>query len=204
MRKSSQSIDIRTCKQQLKILKPNTYPELTTQRLLLRQPSMNDAAAYHSILSNEATSRYSDVPHQPTLKRSQRFVSWMSKLYPKDVGIAWILESRSTGDLLGAIRINKIEKKIRCGYLGYELDPSHWNHHYASEALGAVVDYAHSAMELNRLEAWTVEGNTASDRVLLNNGFTLEGRQRDKVYFQGRVHNINVFARLSGDSVKPS
>ncbi len=175
------------------------FPTLTTSRLLLREATLADTDAYHRLLSERSVSNYSDIPANPTKKRSERFVSWMSKLHKRRVGCAWIIENQQDHTLLGAIRINSIEKKIKAGLIGYELHPQHWSNGYASEALDALVEYAHDSLELNRLEAWTVPGNTPSERVLLKNGFVQEGLQRQKVKFNNRLHDIKLFARLAAD-----
>lgn len=189
---------------------------MESKRLLLRKPSIKDTPTYHAILSCPEISRYSDLPHKPTLKRSERFVKWMSKLDARGIGAAWLICINNTTDadrevdlrkttlttdfrVIGAIRINKIEKKARCGVLGYELHPSYWGKGYATEALGCVLNYAHDELKLNRLEAWIIDGNDASSRVLLNNGFQCEGMQREKVSVRDSFLNIRLFARLAND-----
>jgi len=123
----------------------------------------------------------------------------MSRLYAGGIGIGWIICTRESSVVIGSIRINSIEKKAQCGVLGYELHPDYWGSGYATEALAAVVDYAHSTLSLNRLEAWTSEGNDASERVLLKNGFHFEGMQREKVWVRDQFQNIKLFGRLARD-----
>jgi len=180
-------------------LKTTDFPQINTSRLLLRCPKLKDATDYHQILSCPEISRYSDVPHNPSNKRSERFVSWMSKLHRRGTGIGWIVERQHSGETIGAIRINSVEKKAKCGVLGYELHPDYWNSGYATEALAAVVDHAHNNMVLNRLEAWTTIGNKASEKVLLKNGFQYEGTQRAKVWFRDRFWDIRLYGRLADD-----
>lgn len=166
---------------------------------MLQRPCLKDANDYHRILSCPEISRYSDIPHNPTKKRSERFVSWISKLHVRGTGIGWIVKLRHSNKTIGSVRINRIEKKARCGILGYEIHPDHWNTGYATEALGVIVDHSHGAMELNRLEAWTTIGNQASEKVLLNNGFQYEGTQRSKAKFGDQLWDIRLFGRLAAD-----
>jgi len=172
---------------------------LQTTRLSLQSASLKDAADYRQILSRPEMCRYSDVPHNPTKKRSERFVSWMSKMHARRTGVGWIIKLRSTGKTIGAIRINSIEKKAKCGVIGYEIHPDFWNSGYATEALNAVVVHAHESLSLNRLEAWTTQGNQASDKVLIKNGFQYEGTQRAKVWFRDQFWDIRLFGRLADD-----
>jgi len=183
----------------LSFLKSTPFPELVTSRLLLQRPRLNDASDYHRILSCPEVSCYSDVPHNPTEKRSERFVSWMSKLHTRGTGVGWIVKLRHNNNTIGAIRINRIEKKIKCGVIGYELHPDYWNNGYTTEALSALVAHAHETMSLNRLEAWTTVGNSASEKVLIKNGFQHEGTQRAKVWFRDRFWDIHLYGRLGGD-----
>ena len=127
----------------------------------------------------------------------------MSKLETRGTGVGWIicLRTNSQNEVIGSVRINRIEKKARCGVIGYELHPDYWSNGYATEALGKVVNYAHNQNSLNRLEAWTCEGNDASDKVLLNNGFQYEGTQRDKAMLRGSYKNIRLYGRLASDQL---
>ena len=123
----------------------------------------------------------------------------MSKLHVRGTGIGWIVKLRNSSKTIGSVRIIRIEKKARCGLLGYEIHPDYWNTGYATEALGAVIRHSHGAMELNRLEAWTTLGNQGSEKVLLNNGFQYEGTQRSKARFRDQLWDIRLYGRLAAD-----
>lgn len=192
MRQETQSFNV-------SILKAPPFPELKTERLLLRKATTNDVIAYHQILSCPEVSRYSDVPHNPTTKRSERFVSWMSKLHNRGKGVGWIITQHTNKSAIGSIRINSIEKKAQYGVIGYELHPDYWNTGIATEALASVVHHAHNAMSLNRLEAWTSTDNITSQKVLTKNGFIHEGTQRQKFWFRDQLWDVELFGRIASD-----
>lgn len=123
----------------------------------------------------------------------------MSKLHTRGTGTGWIIKLRDSSTTIGSIRINSIDKKTRCGVLGYEIHPDYWNTGYATEALAAVVDHSHRTMDLNRLEAWTTVDNEASGKVLLKNGFQYEGTQRSKAKFRDQLWDIRLYGRLAAD-----
>lgn len=176
--------------------KTTKFPELFTKRLKLRAPVLKDADAYHEILSINEVTQHTDIPDSPTKKRSERFVSWMTKLFDRNNGCAWIIEHTGSGKTIGAIRINEIQKKAKCGVIGYELLPEYWNQGIMTEALIAVVECGHLKFGLNRLEAWTSPGNPASDRVLEKSGFEYEGTLRQKSWFKGSFQDLRMFSRL--------
>jgi [ribosomal protein S5]-alanine N-acetyltransferase len=71
----------------------------------------------------------------------------------------------------------------------------------ATEALRAVVVCGHDRFRLNRIEAWTLPGNGASDRVLEKAGFRYEGTLRQRGWFKGAFHDFRMFGRVASDPV---
>ena len=176
-----------------------TFPELKSRRLRLRAVGEQDYDFYFEMLHNEDVLRYTDVPHKPSRKRSEAFVNWMMRLFPRGKGCAWLIETPRAGKPLGAIRINSIHKRTRVGVVGYELHPDAWGKGLMSEALSLIVPPGHADFGIHRMEAWTLPGNPGSDRVLQRNGFVYEGTSRAKIYFNGKFLDVRNFARLPND-----
>ncbi len=175
------------------------YPTLATDRLRLRAPRMEDGDAFHAIMSVPDVSRFSNLPDAPTRKQTDRTLKWMCEVFAKGKGCAWMIEEHASGNLVGAVRFNRIEQEARCAQIGYELDPAFWGKGYMREAVEAVVTCGFSQFALNRIEAWTLPGNPASDRVLEKAGFQYEGTLRQKAWFKGAFHDFRMFSRLAGD-----
>lgn len=142
---------------------------------------------------------HTNLPGNATRKRCEKIMIWMSSLFEKGKGCAWIIEDRFTSYPLGAIRINSMNKSSRYGDIGYELNPAVWRRGYMTEALIQVVDVGHDIFELNRLEAWTVPGNSALDSVLEKAGFQFEGTFRQKEFYKGVFHDLKMYGRLASD-----
>ncbi|MGE3147897.1 MAG: GNAT family N-acetyltransferase [Pseudorhodoplanes sp.] len=174
-------------------------PTLTTRRLTLRAPTAKDAEAFRAILCVPEVTRYSNWPDAPDKTQGARFMTAMAKLHPSGKGCGWIIEVRASKRLIGAIRYNRFDKQAHAGEIGYELHPHFWGKGLMSEALAAIVDYGHDTLLLNRIEAWTLAGNPASDRVLEKTGFRYEGTLRGKMRFKGAYHDLRIFARIVED-----
>jgi ribosomal-protein-alanine N-acetyltransferase len=175
------------------------FPALPTTRLMLRAPTPKDAAAYHALLSIPEVTRLSNTPDAPSKARSEGLVRWMSKLHASGKGCAWIIEDRDAKIVVGAIRYNNFHKKSKCGEIGYELHPDFWGKGLMTEAVAAIVTCGHQTFGLNRIEAWTLPGNVASERVLEKSGFRYEGTLRQKAWFKGGYHDFRMFGRIAGD-----
>jgi [ribosomal protein S5]-alanine N-acetyltransferase len=172
---------------------------LETGRLLLKPVTQDDWRDYHAILADPLTSRRSNLPRKPTEKRTQGVVRWMVRNGKGGKGFGWMIRERDTGRLAGCIRINSIDKPQSVGIIGYEIAPSVWGKGYATEALAAVVHHGHASMGIHRLEAWTLDGNEQSDRVLLKAGFLREGTQRSKMRLGRERFDMHLFGRLADD-----
>jgi [ribosomal protein S5]-alanine N-acetyltransferase len=175
------------------------FPSLTTERLRLRAPHVDDAAAYGAVLSIPEVTHYSDIPDAPTMAVIERMMRFMSKLYESRKGCAWIIEDAASSRLVGAIRFNHFDRRWRVGEIGYESHPDFWGRGLMTEALRAVIGHGHQMFRLNRIEAWTLPGNSASDRVLEKGGFRYEGTLRQKARFKGRYHDFRMFGRVAAD-----
>jgi [ribosomal protein S5]-alanine N-acetyltransferase len=175
------------------------FPFLTTERLRLRAPSMDDAEVFRALLSIPAVTRYSNWPDAPKQPYGERVMRWMAKLHAGGNGCAWIVEDCASKASIGAIRFNHFERKWKVGEVGYELHPEFWGRGLMTEALRAVVSCGHRAFGLNRIEAWTLPGNGASDRVLEKVGFRYEGTLRQKAYFKDEFHDFRMFGRIATD-----
>lgn len=173
---------------------------IETQRLALVGARSEDWREYHAILAQPETSRFSNMPRKPSEKRTQGVVKWMIRNGQASTGYGWMIRELSTGRLVGCIRLNSIDKREATTIIGYELAKEAWGQGFATEALRAVVAHCHGAMQLRRLEAWTMAGNDASDRVLAKAGFRLEGVQREKMTHAGRRFDRRLFARLATDA----
>jgi ribosomal-protein-alanine N-acetyltransferase len=182
--------------------KTRAFPQLTTDRLRLRAPTLKDAAAFRAVLSAPGVTRFSNWPDAPTASQGERYARWMTKLHGSGKGCAWIIEHRPSKKLIGAIRFNRFDKKWHVGEVGYEIHPDYWGSGLMTEAVRAVAACGHQTFRLNRLEAWTLPGNGASDRVLEKAGFTYEGTLRQRAWFKGSFHDFRMFGRIASDPLR--
>lgn len=103
-------------------------------------------------------------------------------------------------ELIGKIRIsNIIPGSFRNATLGYALSRDHLNQGYMSESVGLVCRYAFEEMGLHRLEASTLTDNSASRRVLENNGFQWLGLNRRYLQINGIWQDHDTFYLLRED-----
>ena len=177
------------------------FPALSTDRLTLRAIAPRDVAEFRAMMSIPEVTRYANWPEAPSDDQANEWTRNLSDLSPSGKGCAWVIEERSSEAFIGAVHFNYFYWDWRVGGIGYEAHPDYWGRGFTTEALRAVVAYGHRFLGLNRIEAWTLPGNDASDRVLEKAGFQFEGVFRQKGFFKGAFHDFRMFGRVGSDAV---
>ncbi len=74
--------------------------------------------------------------------------------------------------VIGRLNLNGITRgALQSAALGYWVSPTHWGRGFATSAVADAVQMAFGELGLHRLQAETLLHNTASQKVLLRNGF---------------------------------
>lgn len=178
----------------------SSFPTLTTQRLVLRQLTMEDAEAVYQYLSDEDVIRYLEG-NTDNLEEAQGYVGWCNSTYDAHTDIRWGITLKESGTLIGDCGFGHIQEPKCPTELGYMLAKEHWGHGYMTEALEAILQYGFRALQLHRIQAWTHPDNKASARVLQKQGFVREGLLREYVYIwhKGTYIDAEMYSLLASD-----
>jgi ribosomal-protein-alanine N-acetyltransferase len=177
------------------------FPALSTERLTLRVIAPHDVAEFRALMSVPEVTRYSNWPEAPTYDQANEWTRNLAELFPSGKGCAWVIAERSSGGFHRRRSLQLLLLGMEGRSIGYEAHPDYCGRGLTTEALRAVVTYGHRAFALNRIEAWTLPGNDASDRVLEKAGFRFEGIFREKGFFKGAFHDFRMFGRVAADAV---
>ena len=110
-----------------------------------------------------------------------------------------MVERLEDGAFLGWCSLSQWNPGFRSAVTGYCLTREAWGHGYATEAAGALLDWAFGALDLNRVQAEADTRNPASRRVLEKLGFVLEGTLREDCVVGGVVSDSWVLGLLRRD-----
>lgn len=165
------------------------FPEITTARLVLRQPAPADSDDVYSFRSDpKVTEPYCTKPYT-TPGQAGRWIRSVIESYYAQRDILWFITLKGEGKVIGDCTLWNLAHESSCGELGYELHSSCWGKGIASEAISAVIEFGFEKMELNRIEACPFSSNESSGKLLLRHGFRLEGNLRERVFFNGKYHD---------------
>ena len=151
---------------------------LTDGRVLLRPADGGDALAFLDYKRRPESQTYVSRTVD-TLQQAQALISELGA-EPHSLLCAVVVDGQVVGDIGGRrYRPETLgpEPDAHDFYLGYSINPGHWNRGYASAAVGLLVAALHDS-GIRRIVAKAFAENTASIQVLTKNGFRLEGTER--------------------------
>lgn len=175
-------------------------PTLTTDRLILRPLRDSDAAAVADGAGDKRVARYLiQVPSPYPIALARGWVRHRTEWWAHGKGVTLAIAAREEPHaLVGTASLRRYARDRRAE-LGYWLVANAWGHGYATEATRAIVDYGFRVMNLARVYALVLAGNTASERVLDKLGMQREGIQRQHVKKGKRLCDVTLYGVLRSD-----
>jgi len=179
------------------------FPSLETERLLLTELRVDDEADLFNLFSNPSVVEYYDLDVFHEHSQAANLISLFKSRYEEQQGIRWAIRLKSSGRLIGTCGFNSWSSKMRNAVIGYDLLPEFWRQGYSSEAVRAIIASGFAGSlpcgELNRIQADTVPGNSASETLLLKLGFKEEGIRRECGYWKSKFHDLKCFGLLRSE-----
>jgi len=97
----------------------------------------------------------------------------------------FVIENKSTGEILGSVGINQVVPQHRVGNLGYWIRESAMNQGVCTRAARLAIEYAFCELDFQRIEIHVHPDNVASNAVAAKLGGVYEGVFRNKIVFEG-------------------
>lgn len=177
----------------------NGFPRLNTARLLLNETTADDAQAVFELFSDKRVTEYYDLEVFDSIKQALDLIESDAKKTLDNRLLRWAVREKASGNYIGGCGINRFEPERHAAVIGYEFCRAYWGKGYATEAIASVIKFIFSnscPSTVNRIEAYTMKGNLASEALLLKLGFRAEGILREHSFWKGRYHDLTLFALL--------
>ena len=177
----------------------DAFPNLESERLILRQVIKKDVEQLYEILSDAEVAKF-DYFYPVTSKGEvMKFIDRYKQELEENEEITWGIILRKTNKLIGTCCIGDFNEGARRAEIGYDIAQVEWGKGYATEAIREVVDFGFNVMNLNRIEATITPGNIASVRVLRKLDFIQEGIVRERDLIKGKLEDGIIMAVLKRD-----
>ncbi len=180
----------------LKIFKK--IPMLTTERLTLRKMSVYDSGDMYDYARRPIVTKYLLWEEHESEQQTYDFLSYVSDAYKRGDYFDWAVTLTDSGKMIGTCGFTSFDFDHGRVEVGYVLNPDFWGQGIATEAVGAVIEFAFTELNANRVEIHFIEGNNASLRVAEKCGMTFEGYLKQYMLIKGEYKNIG-FAAITRD-----
>jgi ribosomal-protein-alanine N-acetyltransferase len=170
------------------------FPRLETERLFLKEITIEDAGSVFAMRCKEEVMQYLDRPKAKTIEDALALINQITTGWQRNESITWGLYQKGHADLIGTLGFWQIQKQHHRAEIGYMLQPPMQGKGYMSEALRAVMDYGFIEMQLHSAEANVNPSNERSIRLLEKHGFVREAYFRENYFYDGKFLDSVVYS----------
>ena len=147
------------------------FPPLTTERLTLRQLSLNDDHAVFALRSDSNINQYLGRQPSRTVEDARKFIGNITEAVRKDESIYWAITLPGCQTFVGTICLFDFSGQPPKCEIGYELLTQFQGKGIMLEAASKAVEYAVQTVKVQTIEAYTHQHNRASTKLLEKLGF---------------------------------
>jgi [ribosomal protein S5]-alanine N-acetyltransferase len=142
------------------------FPVLKTERLTLRQLSINDDKEILALRSDEQVNKYIDRDPSTTIEDARKFIHKIAEVVKQNEGIYWAITLTNNDSLVGTICLFNFSNENDQAEIGYELLPDFQGQGIMLEATSKVIAFGLGIIGLKAIEAYTHLENQNSSKLL--------------------------------------
>jgi ribosomal-protein-alanine N-acetyltransferase len=171
---------------------------ILTERLSIREVNIGDSssvlkAAECPQISLMHSNEFTDID------MVRKYIEVLNREYETGKYITLAVADKASDILIGLLTLD-IDRVFPRAEVSYWIDMQYRNTGYATEAVGAIIDYGFTHLKLNRIQAMHFRGNDASGRVLIKAGMTYEGTLRQYVGIGSTYYDCLMYSVIKRDS----
>ena len=174
------------------------FPALDTPRLSLVELTEHHCADLFAMFTNPHVTQYFPVIPMREEKDLLKMITLFKDRYAAQTGIRWGIVLQGQDTVIGTAGFNSFTIGHKAS-LVYALHPNEQGKGLITEALQAILQFGFEELNVNRIEAEVMPGNTASEKVLGKLEFIYEGLLREWMYWQGIRSDIKMYSLLASE-----
>ncbi|MEH2180963.1 GNAT family N-acetyltransferase [Nostoc sp.] len=171
---------------------PSPFPQLETDRLLLRETTLQDAEAIFAVFSDPSVTQFHDLDTFTSIKQAIAVIGRRAKRFEEGEGIRWGIIHKQDNVLIGSCGFTWNPQE-HSAEVGYELASTFWRQGIMTEAVSTILQFGFQKMGLRFVVAQVMLENIASKKLLEKLGFHSQGVLKQYGFFKGQYHDLEQF-----------
>ena len=168
------------------------FPNIETERLLLRQAIQEDTEDILAIFSDPNVTKFHDLDTFTNLDQARGVIERRAKGFESNRGMRWGITLKPQDKLIGSCGFTW-DREANAAEVGYELASQFWRQGIMSEAVRAILSYGFESEGMQFVIAEIMLGNEASRRLLKKLGFQIQGVLKERGFWKGQHHDLEQF-----------
>ena len=173
------------------------FPQLTTERLLLRKITDEDANDLFILRSDKNIMKYIDRPLAQTTEDALQLIKKIHDSLTTNDGITWGISLKNDQKLIGTIGYWRIVKEHFRAEIGYLISLEQQGKGLMQEAISEILRFGFEEMKLHSVEANVNPENAASIKLLERNNFAREAFFKENYFSNGRFLDSFIYSLLT-------
>jgi ribosomal-protein-alanine N-acetyltransferase len=176
----------------------NPFPDLSTERLILRKLNDNDAEQIFELRSDKEVMKHIGKYPMTSIDEAKAFIKLITDLLEGNSGITWAMALKESPDkLIGTIGLWRLIKEHYRAEIGYMLHPAYWRKGFTKEAILKVSLFGFNELKLHSIEGHINPRNAASAKTLESTGFVREAYFKEDFFFNGKFEDSAIYSLLN-------
>jgi ribosomal-protein-alanine N-acetyltransferase len=164
------------------ILDFKNFPQLQTDRLILRNIENTDADLIHKLHSDEIVNAFVGRDNSSTLQKAKEYILKMQNLIEQNKCIYWVICLKESNDLIGSVCLWNFDPENEIVEIGYEMLTEFQGKGIMSEAIKKVIAYAFEEIQAKIITAFPSSDNINSLAMLKKMNFEFEDKKYNNTH----------------------
>ena len=174
-------------------------PIFETDRLLLRQLSLDDVEEYYDFASDPIVSTHTLWDRHETVEDTINEMKKVIDKFELRQAYRWAIVFKPHNKLIGRTGLISWNVHHQLAEIGFALSSAYWNKGIMTEATREILTYSFDTLDVNRIEGRCNYNNIGSARVMENIGMRFEGVLRQQLKIKGEFIDQKMYAILKSD-----
>ncbi|HEY6976084.1 MAG TPA: GNAT family N-acetyltransferase [Chitinophagaceae bacterium] len=170
------------------------FPDLITERLILRRLQTEDANEIFVLRSSDEVNRFLGRPKATTIDEARQFINKINNAINKNESVYWAITLKPGTRLIGTICCWNISKENEQAEIGYELHPEFQGKGIMQEAILKVIDFGFEQLKLKTIIAVPSCDNIRSRKLLEKINFKIDSNLQIQFSQQEHLDNMVVYS----------